>query len=108
VFDKTTSDSECGTTREAAWQLNRGARMYHLLGGGASQHSCGAERPLALLVSVLPSCVICVGVHNWTDLRREKLHAAGMNHDRTEETVIEVCCLLDEQISLLNSQNQDY
>jgi hypothetical protein len=59
-------------------------------------------------VSVLPSCVICVGVHNWADSRREKLHAAGMNRDRTEETVIEVCCFLDEQISLLNSQNQDY
>jgi hypothetical protein len=82
--------------------------MYHRLGDGASQHSCGAEKSLALSVSVLPSCVICVGVHNWTDSRREKLHAAGMNHDRTEETGIEVCCLLDGQISLLNNQNQDY
>lgn len=46
------------------------------------------------------------GVHNRTDLRGEKLHPARMNHDRIEETIIEVCCLLDEQTRLLDSQTK--
>ena len=36
----------------------------------------------------------------------EKLHPARMNHDWTEVTIIEVCCLLDEQPRLLNNQTK--
>jgi hypothetical protein len=46
---------------------------------------------------LLPSCVIRVGVHNWTDLSREKPHAAGLNH---------VAAFLASKIRLLYSQTK--
>lgn len=54
-------------------------------------------------VSVLPSCVLRVGVHNWTDFRSEKLHPAGMNHDRIQKITTEMCDLLNKQTEWLKS-----
>jgi hypothetical protein len=42
------------------------------------------------------------GVHNWTEMRREKLHPVGMDHDPTQEMIVEICCLLDGNAIFLN------
>jgi hypothetical protein len=55
------------------------------------------------LVSVLPSSVLRVGVQNWTDSLREKLHPAGMNNDRIQTITTEMCDLLNEQTEWLKS-----
>jgi hypothetical protein len=54
-------------------------------------------------VSVLPSPVVRVGVHNWTDFRRKKMHPAGLNHFRIQEITAEMCDLLNEQTEWLKS-----
>jgi hypothetical protein len=47
--------------------------------------------------------IISVGVHNWTDFCREKLHPAGMHHDRIQKITTEMCDLLNEQTEWLKS-----
>src|ERR1700730_7019690 len=47
--------------------------------------------------------IINVGVHNWTDFCREKLHPAGMHHDRIQKITTEMCDLLNEQTEWLKS-----
>jgi hypothetical protein len=59
-------------------------------------------------ILLLPSCVIRVGVHNWTDLSREKPHAVGMNHVRTQEIATEMCGLLNEQNQTAERPDQDH
>jgi hypothetical protein len=43
------------------------------------------------------------GVHNWTELRREKLHSAGMDHDPTQGMIVEICGLLDSNAGFVNA-----
>jgi hypothetical protein len=50
-----------------------------------------------------PSSVLRVGVQNWTDSLREKLHSMGMNHDRIQTIATEMCGLLNEQTEWLKS-----
>jgi hypothetical protein len=57
----------------------------------------------SISVSALRSPAPSVGVHNWTDFRRKKMHPAGMNHFRIREITAEMCDLLNEQIEWLKS-----
>jgi hypothetical protein len=50
----------------------------------------GPERRIAGRVRQFPfwyfrRALFWFGVHNWTELRREKLHSAGMEYDPTQE-----------------------
>ena len=47
------------------------------------------------------------GVHNWTELRREKLHSTGIDHDPTQEMIVEICGLLDSNAGFLNTKMTD-
>jgi hypothetical protein len=49
------------------------------------------------------SYALRVGVHNWTDLLRKKVHSAAMNRDRIQEITTEMCDLLNAQTELLKS-----
>jgi hypothetical protein len=44
-----------------------------------------------------------VGVQNWTDSLREKLHPEGMNHHQVQEITTEMCGLLNEQTEFWKS-----
>ena len=46
------------------------------------------------------------GVHNWTELRREKLHSAGMDRDPTQEMTVEMCGLMDNNAGFLNRRTK--
>ena len=70
----------------------------------------GPERRIAKLVLQFPFCyfrrvLFWFGVHNWTELRREKLHSAGMDHDPTQEMIVEIRGLLDNNAGLESDQD---
>jgi hypothetical protein len=84
VLDKTTSES-------------RGCRTCSLQAPTANRRSCPA-----IPVWYIRRVVFWFGVHNWTELRREKLHSAGMDHDPTQETIVEICGLMDSNAGFVN------
>jgi hypothetical protein len=49
------------------------------------------------------SCVLRIGVHNWTDVFRKKVHPAAMNRDRIQEITSEMCDLLNAQTEWLKN-----
>ena len=60
-------------------------------------------KPRSSRFSVLPSSVLRIGVQNWTDELRRKMHPAGMNHDRIQTITTEMCDLLNKQTEWLKS-----
>jgi hypothetical protein len=53
--------------------------------------------------SMTPSCVLCIGVHNWTDFFPKKVDPAAMNRDRIQEITTEMCDLLNAQTEWLKN-----
>jgi hypothetical protein len=63
------------------------------------------ESPIVSGNSHFGTSVVCsfwFGVHNWTELRREKLHSAGMDHDPTPEMIVKINGLPDSNAGLVN------
>ena len=68
------------------------------------------ESPIVSGNSHFGTSVVCsfwFGVHNWTELRREKLHSTGIDHDPTQEMIVEICGLLDSNAGFLNTKMTD-
>ena len=47
------------------------------------------------------------GVHNCTELRREKLHSAGIDHDPTQEVTVGICGLMQQRWILERTKMND-
>jgi hypothetical protein len=70
----------------------------------------GPERRIAGRVRQFPfwyfrRALFWFGVHNWTELRREKLHSAGMEYDPTQEMIVEICGLRDNNAGFESGQD---
>lgn len=70
----------------------------------------GPERRIANRVRQFPfwyfrPVFFWFGVHNWTELRREKLYSTEMEHDPTQEMIFEICGLLDNNAGFESGQD---